>query len=212
MARYQLISGPERRRFWSEEQKRALVAAAFAPGAIVAEVARRADVGPGQIYRWRRELRGPLNGEGFAEVVVTAAPGQGIVPCADTARAGGGGCAGPTSMIPIPSGVRVWLAVGRTDMRKGMNGLALQVQQALGRDPHAGDLYVFRGARGDLVKIVWHDGIGMSLYAKRLERGRFIWPSPADGVVAISAAQLAYMLDGIDWRNPVRTWRPDLAG
>jgi len=68
-------------------------------------------------------------------------------------------------MIPVPSGVRVWLAVGRTDMRKGMNGLALQVQQVLGRDPHAGDLYVFRGARGDLIKIVWHDGIGMSLYA-----------------------------------------------
>ena len=86
-------------------------------------------------------------------------------------------------MIPVPSGVRVWLAVGRTDMRKGMNGLALQVQQVLGRDPHAGDLYVFRGARGDLIKIVWHDGIGMSLYAKRLERGRFIWPSPADGIV-----------------------------
>jgi hypothetical protein len=63
--------------------------------------------------------------------------------------------------------------VGRTDMRKGMNGLALQVQQALGRGPHAGDLYVFRGARGDLIKIVWHDGIGMSLFAKRLERGRF---------------------------------------
>ena len=115
-------------------------------------------------------------------------------------------------MIPVPAGVRVWLAVGRTDMRKGMNGLALQVQQALGRDPYAGDLYVFRGARGDLIKIVWHDGIGMSLYAKRLERGRFIWPSPADGVVAILAAQLAYMLDGIDWRNPRHTWRPELAG
>ena len=108
-------------------------------------------------------------------------------------------------MIPVPSGVRVWLAVGRTDMRRGMNGLALQVQQALGRDPHAGDLYVFRGARGDLIKIVWHDGIGMSLYAKRLERGRFVWPSPADGAVAITAAQLAYMLDGIDWRNPRHT-------
>ena len=82
-------------------------------------------------------------------------------------------------MIPVPSGVRVWLAVGHTDMRRGMNGLALQVQEALRRDPHAGDLYVFRGRRGDLIKIVWHDGIGMSLYAKRLERGRFIWPSPA---------------------------------
>ena len=93
-------------------------------------------------------------------------------------------------------------------MRRGMNGLALQVQQALGRDPHAGDLYVFRGARGDLIKIIWHDGIGMSLYAKRLEKGRFVWPSPADGVVGISAAQLAYMLDGIDWRNPRHTFRP----
>ena len=107
-------------------------------------------------------------------------------------------------MIPVPSGVRVWLAVGRTDMRKGMNTLALQVQESLRRDPHAGDLYVFRGARGDLIKILWHDGLGMSLYAKRLEKGRFIWPSPADGVVAISASQLAYMLDGIDWRNPRR--------
>src|SRR5690349_5536993 len=95
-------------------------------------------------------------------------------------------------MIPVLSGVRVWLAVGRTDMRKGMNGLALQVQQALGRDPHAGDLYVFRGARGDLIKIIWHDGIGMSLYSKRLESGRFIWPSPAGGSLAISASQLAY--------------------
>jgi transposase len=87
-------------------------------------------------------------------------------------------------MIPVPNNVRVWLAVGRTDMRRGMNGLALQVQDALKRDLHA----------GDLLKIIWHDGLGMWLYAKRLERGRFIWPSPADGVVAISAAQLAYML------------------
>ena len=73
-----------------------------------------------------------------------------------------------------------------------MNGLALLIQEGLRRDPHAGDLYVFRGVgRADLIKILWHDGLGMSLYAKRLEKGRFIWPSPADGVVAISAAQLA---------------------
>jgi transposase len=115
-------------------------------------------------------------------------------------------------MIPMPSVVRVWLAVGRTDMRRGMNGLALQVQEALGRDPHAGDLYVFRGVRGNLIKILWHDGLGMSLYAKRLEKGRFIWPSPIAGVVGISASQLAYMLDGIDWRNPVHTFRPERAG
>jgi len=91
-------------------------------------------------------------------------------------------------MIPIPSGVRVWLATGSTDTRRDMNGLALQVQQALGRDPHVGDLYVFRGKRGDLVKILWHDGLGMSLYAKRLEKGRFVsyglcqrfWPCVTD--------------------------------
>ena len=80
-------------------------------------------------------------------------------------------------MIPVPSRVRVWLAVGHTDMRRGMNSLALQVQEGLKRDPHAGDLYVFRGKRGHLIKILWHDGIGMSLYAKRLERGRFVWPA-----------------------------------
>jgi transposase len=115
-------------------------------------------------------------------------------------------------MIPVRSGVRVWLATGVTDMRRGMNGLTLQVQEALGRDPHAGDLYVFRGRRGDLIKVLWHDGLGTSLYAKRLERGRFIWPSSAGGVIAISAGQLGYLLEGIDWRNPVRSWRPDRAG
>jgi transposase len=115
-------------------------------------------------------------------------------------------------MIAFPAGVRVWLAVGKTDMRRGMNGLARLVQEALQRDPHAGDLFVFRGQSGSLIKIIWHDGLGMSLYAKRLEKGRFIWPSPADGVVAISSAQLAYMLDGIDWRNPRQTFRPERVG
>ena len=108
-------------------------------------------------------------------------------------------------MIPLPSGVRVWLAVGRTDMRRGMNGLALQVQEALGRDPFVGDLFVFRGARGDLIKVLWHDGLGLSLYAKRLERGKFVWPPsmpapsalprpPEEHTISISAAQLAYLL------------------
>jgi transposase len=116
-------------------------------------------------------------------------------------------------MIALPTGVRVWIAAGHTDMRRGMQGLARQVQEALQRDPHAGDLYVFRGRSGSLVKILWHDGIGMSLYAKRLERGRFVWPTPAaGGAVSISASQLAYMLDGIDWRNSQQTWRPRSAG
>ena len=83
----------------------------------------------------------------------------------------------------IPSGIRIWVAMGHTDMRKGMQGLALLVQQHLHRDPHGGDLFVFRGRAGSLVKVLWHDGVGMSLYAKRLEKGRFIWPSAKDGVV-----------------------------
>lgn len=112
----------------------------------------------------------------------------------------------------IPPGARVWIAMGHTDMRKGMQGLALMVQQHLGRDPHGGDLFVFRGRAGSLVKIIWHDGVGMSLYAKRLERGRFIWPSATDGVVALTSAQLACLLEGIDWRNPRHSWRPASAG
>ena len=115
-------------------------------------------------------------------------------------------------MIAVPSGVRVWIATGHTDMRCGMNSLALLVQEAFKRDPHGGDLYVFRGKSGKLIKILWHDGLGVSLYAKRLERGRFIWPLPVDGAVAITPAQLGYLLEGIDWRNPVHTWRPSAAG
>lgn len=115
-------------------------------------------------------------------------------------------------MIPVPSGARVWLASGATDMRKGFAGLALVVQETLKRDPHGGHLFVFRGRRGDLIKVLWHDGQGACLFSKRLERGRFIWPSPVDGAVAISSAQLGYLLEGIDWRNPVRSWRPGRAG
>ncbi len=96
-------------------------------------------------------------------------------------------------------------------MRRGMQGLALTVQEGLKRDPHAGDLYISE-VRGDLAKILWHDGIGLSLYAKRLDRGKFIWPAASAGAVSISPAQMAYMLEGIDWRNPQLTWRPKSAG
>jgi transposase len=115
-------------------------------------------------------------------------------------------------MIPIRSDVRVWIATGHTDMRKGMQGLALLVQEHLKRDPHKGDLYVFRGRSGRLIKIIWHDGLGLSLYAKRLDRGRFVWPQTVGGAVALTSAQLGYLLEGIDWRNPQMSWRPTAAG
>lgn len=78
--------------------------------------------------------------------------------------------------------------------------------------PHAGDLYVFRGKSGKLVKIFWYDGLGASLYANRLEKGRFVWPATHDGVVTITPGQLGYLLEGIDWCHPQHTWRPEVAG
>jgi len=115
-------------------------------------------------------------------------------------------------MIPIPGHARVWIATGHTDMRKGAASLGLLIQEGFGGKPNSGDLYVFRGRRGDLLKMIWHDGLGASIYSKRLERGKFTWPSAKDGVISISASALACLLEGIDWRNPQYTFRPELAG
>jgi transposase len=115
-------------------------------------------------------------------------------------------------MIGLPAGVQVWLATGATDMRKGFDGLARQVQTVLARDPFCGHVFAFRGRRGDLVKLLWWDGEGLCLFAKRLERGRFVWPRTEQGVAVLTAAQLSMLLEGIDWRRPLRTWRPELAG
>ena len=93
-------------------------------------------------------------------------------------------------MITPPANLRVYLACGVTDMRRGFDGLAAQVQTVLKADPHAGHLFIFRGRRGDMVKVIWHDGQGACLFSKRLERGRFIWPQAKDGSVALTAAQL----------------------
>jgi transposase len=97
-------------------------------------------------------------------------------------------------------------------MRKGFNGLAALAEKVLERDPYSGHLFVFRGRRGDLVKVIWWDGQGACLFAKRLERGKFVWPAAKDGRIALTAAQLAMLLEGIDWRLPQRTWRPLTSG
>ena len=108
-------------------------------------------------------------------------------------------------MIAIPAGVRIWLAAGVTDLRRGFDGLAALVQTELAEDPFSGRLFIFRGRRGDLLKVLWHDGDGMCLFAKRLERARFVWPQATSGTVALTSAQLSMLLEGIDWRRPVRT-------
>jgi transposase len=114
-------------------------------------------------------------------------------------------------MIALPAGTRVWLAAGVTDMRKGMNGLAALVQTTLTENPFSGHVFAFRGRRGDLLKLLWFDGDGLCLFAKRLERGRFVWPQAQSGSVSLTAAQLSMLLEGIDWRRPSRTWRPEVA-
>jgi transposase len=100
-------------------------------------------------------------------------------------------------MIPIENGVRVWLATGYTDMPRGFPGLALQVQEILKQDPFGGHLFCFPGRSGGLLNVIWHDGQGSCTFTKKLERGRFIWPSVADGAVTISSAQLSYLLEGL---------------
>jgi transposase len=116
-------------------------------------------------------------------------------------------------VIAVPPGVRILLAARPVDFRKGMDGLAALVQRALEADPFAGEVFVFRAKRADRVKILVYDGTGLVLYAKRLEAGRFCWPSPAEGVVRLTGAQLATLLEGLPWHRlqprPVR--RPSTA-
>lgn len=108
-------------------------------------------------------------------------------------------------MIAPPAGTRIWVAAGVTDMRRGFDGLAALVQTRLEADPFSGQIFVFRGRRGDRVKLLWWDGDGLCLLAKRLEAGKFVWPQATHGSVSLSAAQLSMLLEGIDWRRPVRT-------
>ena len=119
---------------------------------------------------------------------------------------------GPFSGSSGTGAVRVWLACGATDMRKGFDGLAVLVQQVLEQSPHSGALFAFRGKRGDLVKLLWYDGQGLCLFSKRMDRGRFVWPVTKTGKVHLTSAQLSMLLEGIDWRHPERTATPLLAG
>jgi len=111
-------------------------------------------------------------------------------------------------VIGLPIGTRVWLAAGVTDMRRGMFGLAALVETTLENDAYSGHVFVFRGKRGDLIKVLWADGDGLCLFAKRLEKGRFVWPQATSGTVHLTPAQLSMLLEGIDWRRPARTSSP----
>ena len=103
-------------------------------------------------------------------------------------------------MIALPAGIRVVVTTRPVDFRKGMDSLAALVQQSLAMSPFSGDVFVFRSRRADRVRILVWDGTGLVLYQKRLETGRFVWPAVADGTMALTAAQLSALLDGVNWR------------
>ena len=114
-------------------------------------------------------------------------------------------------MIGLPSHTQIWIAAGVTDLRRGFDGLSALIQTKLEKSPLSGQVFIFRGRRGDLVKLMWFDGDGLCLFCKRLERGKFIWPQATEGSVSLTRAQLSMLLEGIDWRRPQRTWDPQLA-
>jgi len=180
----EVITSVERRRRWSAAEKERLVAASLEPSASVLAVAREAGIQPSQLYGWRRQLlRGSRPAASFAAVRIAAGPATAGLPAvglievefewiaAADQRSSRCGHADhddrdarerrTAAMISLPAGARVWLATGHTDMRKGFDGLALLVQETLKRNPHNGHLFVFRGRRGSLIKVLWHDGQGM---------------------------------------------------
>ena len=114
-------------------------------------------------------------------------------------------------MIGLPAQTQIWIAAGVTDLRRGFDGLSAIAQIALEQNPFSGHVFVFRGRRGDLIKLLWWDGDGLCLFAKRLERGRFVWPQAENGTVSLTRAQLSMLLEGIDWRRPKRTHSPEIA-
>lgn len=111
----------------------------------------------------------------------------------------------------IPANTRIWIVAGVTDMRRGFMSLSGLVQTVLDQNPLTGNVYVFRGRRGDLVKILFHDGEGLCLFQKKLDRGRFVWPQAESGTISLTRAQLSMLCEGIDWRQPARTFSPPMA-
>jgi transposase len=106
-------------------------------------------------------------------------------------------------VISLAPGTKVFLACRPVDLRNGFDGLAAKAQQIIGADPFSGHLFLYRGKRGDYLKALYWDGSGLCLFAKRLEKGRFVWPPIVDGSMTLTAAQLALLIEAMDWRRTV---------
>lgn len=113
-------------------------------------------------------------------------------------------------MFTLPAGTKIWLVAGITDMRNGFNGLASKVQNILRDDPFCGHLFIFRGRRGDMIKVLWADEDGLYLLTRRLECGRFIWPATREGKIHLTPAQLSMLLEGLNWKHPQHTHQAGL--
>jgi transposase len=106
-------------------------------------------------------------------------------------------------MISLAPGTKVFLACQPIDLRAGFDGLASRVQQIIGADPFSGHFFLFRGTRGDYLKGLHWDGSGLCLFAKRLERSKFVWPPIVEGSTTLSPAQLALLIEAMDWRRTI---------
>jgi transposase len=224
--RIEVITGAGGRRRWTVDDKARIVEETLEPGASVSVVARRHGLTPQQVFAWRREARQRSEeaGPSFIPAMVELASTprrrrqQAAAPMAaielDRRREGAdrrwrqglnriGGDSGVEGDLVIgPTGtVRVMVATKPVDFRKGMEGLAALVREAMGADPFCGTVYVFRAKRADRVKLIFWDGTGMVLVAKRLEDGKFRWPGVQDAIMRLSAAELQALLEGLDWRR-----------
>ena len=105
--------------------------------------------------------------------------------------------------LTFPPSTKIYLSLAPCDMRKGFDGLSAQVRNILQLDPFSGAVFLFRGKRGDRLKALVWDGSGLCMYAKRLERGKFVWPRAHEGALRLSATQLAMLIEGLNWKQAI---------
>lgn len=229
-------SGVLQRQRWTIADKRRIVEETLVDGTSVARVARAHGVNDNQVFYWRKLYqKGRLGGSQAAKLVPVTLTSESLPPASSTGEQSFSSPILPgkihielrhaqvriegnpdpamvrvvsVPMITLPANTRIWIAAGVTDLRRGFMGLSALVQTKLEQSPMSGHVFVFRGRRGDLIKLLWFDGDGLCLLAKRLDRGRFVWPQASSGTVTLTPAQLSMLLEGIDWRRPERTWDP----
>jgi transposase-like protein/transposase len=226
----EVITSVQRRRRWPRAEKERIVAAAMEPGAVASDVARAAGIHVSRLFRWRQQLCNRGAAPAFAAVTVAPPglpPGVIKVEFASGARLRIGGPIDAATVssaitalarserrrwIGLPAGARVWLATGHTDMRKGFDGLALLCSRRCGAIRIKAICSCSTAGVARCSRCCGTMARGCACSPSGWERGRFIWPSAADGTVTITPAQRGYLLEGIDWRMPQQTWRPTAAG